>query len=451
MIKYFITLLLLKSSTLLFSQKSNEDSVYHLKFEVLADSANILAVINEGAKWVYTDVTRAIPYYLKAAEESQRIKYSYGHTVSLVLLGEAMGLSGNYSKALEISFKAVDEAAKSKSASLTNLAYLKIAGIHNWLGNYGEGIRFAKKITKLGIFEFAVLGEAYLKLNLIDSAKHYIEKANNPDSLKKYHWGLPYILFGDLHSSMRHYSLALEYYRLALAARPALLDSIDCQNKIAKLYKQTHQNDSAIWYSHLSLSSAERNGFQKELGVAYSILKDIYKNEQRLDSAFVYQELMLAVKDSIFATEKLNEIKIIQFDAQLKELDKLRAIEEAQKESINNLQYAAIAIGLVTLIIVYFLFSHSIIANQKLIKYLGIISLLLVFEFLNLLLHNPLGTITNHSPVLMLLALVVLAAMLAPLHHRMEHWITHQLVEKNKRIRLAAAKKTIASLEGGLN
>ena len=241
--KYFITLLLLESSFLLFSQKLKEDSVFNLKFEVLSDSVNVLAVINEGAKWVYTDVTRAIPYYLKAAEESQKIEYSYGYAASLILLGEAMGLSGNYSKAIEISFKAIDEAAKSKSEHLINLAYLKIAGIHNWLGNYGEGIRYAKKIAKMGIFEFAVLGEAYLKLNLIDSAKHYIEKANNPDSLQKYHWGLPYILFGDLHSSMKHYSLALEYYRLALSARPALLDSIDCQNKIAMLYKQTHQNE----------------------------------------------------------------------------------------------------------------------------------------------------------------------------------------------------------------
>ena len=29
-----------------------------------------------------------------------------------------------------------------------------------------------------------------------------------------------------------------------------------------------------------------------------------------------------------------------------------------------------------------------------------------------------------------------------------QHWITHRLVEKNKKIRLAAAKKTIATLEG---
>jgi hypothetical protein len=34
-----------------------------------------------------------------------------------------------------------------------------------------------------------------------------------------------------------------------------------------------------------------------------------------------------------------------------------------------------------------------------------------------------------------------------PLHHKLEHWATTKLVEKNKQIRLAEAKKTIQELE----
>ncbi len=54
--------------------------------------------------------------------------------------------------------------------------------------------------------------------------------------------------------------------------------------------------------------------------------------------------------------------------------------------------------------------------------------------------------ITHHSPVLMLLALVCIAALLVPLHHKLEKWATTKLVEKNKLIRLAAAKKTTQEL-----
>lgn len=74
--------------------------------------------------------------------------------------------------------------------------------------------------------------------------------------------------------------------------------------------------------------------------------------------------------------------------------------------------------------------------------------MLIVFEFINLLLHPYLGEITHHSPLRMLLIMVCIAALLSPLHYRIEHWITHKLVEKNNRIRLAIAKKTIEKLEG---
>jgi hypothetical protein len=46
----------------------------------------------------------------------------------------------------------------------------------------------------------------------------------------------------------------------------------------------------------------------------------------------------------------------------------------------------------------------------------------------------------------MLLALVCIAALLVPLHHKLEKWATTKLVEKNKLIRLAAAKKTTQEL-----
>ncbi len=47
----------------------------------------------------------------------------------------------------------------------------------------------------------------------------------------------------------------------------------------------------------------------------------------------------------------------------------------------------------------------------------------------------------------MLLALVCIAALLVPLHHKIEKWAVTKLVEKNKKIRLVNAKKTIEELE----
>ena len=77
-------------------------------------------------------------------------------------------------------------------------------------------------------------------------------------------------------------------------------------------------------------------------------------------------------------------------------------------------------------------------------------ALLVVFEFINLLVHPFLEEFTNHSQILMLLLLVGLAALLIPLHHRMEKWTINKLIEKNKERRLADAKKTIEKLEANV-
>jgi hypothetical protein len=123
--------------------------------------------------------------------------------------------------------------------------------------------------------------------------------------------------------------------------------------------------------------------------------------------------------------------------------DKLKASDERKQ----NIQYALIALGITILLSLYLLLSRSFITNTKMIEFFGVISLLIVFEFLNLLLHPFLEKVTHHSPVLMLLALVCIAALLVPLHHKAEKWATHKLIEKNKKVRLAAAKKTIRQLE----
>ena len=124
---------------------------------------------------------------------------------------------------------------------------------------------------------------------------------------------------------------------------------------------------------------------------------------------------------------------------------------KAKEERKRNLQYAAIALGLITFVILFLLLSHSIVANQKLIRFFGVVALLMVFEFINLYIHPYLSHATNDSPLIMLLVMVCIAALLVPLHHRLEKWISHRLVEKNKKIRLEAAKKTIATLEGNGN
>jgi hypothetical protein len=180
---------------------------------------------------------------------------------------------------------------------------------------------------------------------------------------------------------------------------------------------------------------------------AAGFLATVYDASHQPDSAFYYSRMESAMKDSIFNEDNLNKIQALAFNEQLRNIeeDRKKTVEEEGRKQ--NIQYALLALGIITFVIAFLLLSRRHITNTKVIKFLGIVALLVVFEFLNLLLHPFLESITHHNPILMLLALVCIAALLVPLHHRLEQWTTHKLVEKNKQLRLSLAKRTIEKLE----
>ena len=180
--------------------------------------------------------------------------------------------------------------------------------------------------------------------------------------------------------------------------------------------------------------------------IAAGYKKELFDKLGQTDSAYYYSKVESGVRELVFNQDNQNTIQALAFKEQLRVIeDKAKKNEEARQRR-ENIQYALIALGILTLLILYLLLSRSFITNTKLIEFFGVIALLIVFEFLNLLLHPFLERVTNHSPVLMLLALVCIAALLVPMHHRVEKWATAKLVEKNKKIRLAIAKKTIEEL-----
>lgn len=70
----------------------------------------------------------------------------------------------------------------------------------------------------------------------------------------------------------------------------------------------------------------------------------------------------------------------------------------------------------------------------KFIKVLGILSLLILFEFLTLLLHPTVKELTHHTPVYEMMIFVAIAAILIPTHHRIEHWLIQKLVRNRENV-----------------
>ena len=206
-------------------------------------------------------------------------------------------------------------------------------------------------------------------------------------------------------------------------------------------------HDSSLTYDEKALTYALADNAPKRLIEVYKHLAALYKGKDN-DKAVKYFGLESALRDSLFTSQRKREIANLTYNEEDKQKELTTAALHAKEERKQNIQYAAIAIVLIAFVIIFLALSSSIIVKPKFIEFFGILGLLAVFEFINIVIHPYVSDVVNHSPVLILLTMIFIAALLVPVHTWLEKWITHRLVEKNKKIRLAAAKKTIATLEG---
>ena len=295
------------------------------------------------------------------------------------------------------------------------------------------------------------MGTIYLAMGKIDSALVYTQKAYEMAIKSGINYWLTstYLQFGSIHAAMKNSSLALNYWNLALneanrIGSPKFVST--AYNAIAQFYYASNQSDSAKLYATRAISSVNNTAFYTLNVDPAKLLLNIYRNSN-VDSAFKYSEIYRTANDSLFNIRTLQQAQLMAVEEEAR-LAELKYEEEKSDEARKtNLEYTFIAIGIVSFFMIFLIFSRSYITNPKIIEFLSVIALLIVFEFFNLLIHPLLEKVTHHSPVLMLLALVGLAALLIPLHHKLEHWAVHKLIEKNKQSRLEAAKKTIEQLE----
>ncbi len=371
---------------------------------------------------------------------------------------------GDNTTALEYFFKALPLAEKFNDRRRISSLYFDIAGTFYSLKNIDEFFRFTKKggenlpEKSSSKYDYMLvqyqrnMGIAYLEKNQLDSALFYEQAAlQTSERLKLSTFQLQTLqLLGSVNTKMNEHELADVYFKKALVLSDSIKSEIRkmafFQRYIPFLTQNNRMDEAKVQTEKLWLLSGNTQNLNFKL-VATGYKKDLFDKLNNTDSAYYYSKVESAIRELIFNQNNQNVIQALAFKEQLRIIeDQSKKTEEAQQRK-QNIQYALIALGIIILLTLYLLLSRSFITNTKLIEFFGVVALLIVFEFLNLLLHPFLERVTNHSPILMLLALVCIAALLVPLHHKVEKWATAKLIEKNKKIRLASAKKTIEELE----
>ena len=378
----------------------------------------------------------------------------------LACLGYDYRAFGNTAKSLEYDLKAKAVAEESGDPRLLSCAYTVLAANYLDLHEYPTAIEYGHKclenaakheVNLFSIVGNLLLGEIYLADEKLDSALIYTQKAYelSMSSGIPYSLGEIYVQLGHIQAQLKNPALARSYFDMALETgrqigSPKFIN-IAC-TALAELHADAGQPDSAIVCARKAIATVQGTPFATMVMKPAQLLTQFYR-QVAVDSAFKYSEMYRVANDSLYNFKAIQQTQLMTFEEEARQQQLAVVHAEEEEERAHNIQYALIAFGIVAFIVAFLVFSRSYVASPKVISFLCVVAVLIVFEFLNLLLHPIIGSITHHSPIFMLVALVCIAALLIPLHHKLEHWAKKLLVDKNTAIRLAKAKKTVEELE----
>ena len=456
--KIFLISLLIAYAFSTPAQHGIIDSLQHALSDAKEDTArvNILVLLS------YYDgsYVRGLQLSQQALALAKKIKYEKGEAESMHQLGNQFRIVNNYILALHYYIESlkIKERLGDQAGSSRSLA--GIGSVYRIQGDYRSALSYLNKAYEIQkriknnyrqAYTSSQIGETYEIMNQLDSALIYFQASYayfNSDQ-NKFQMVKALNGLGRVQSKMGNAELALSYFRMGTANAIAYTDSIELAENylgIGNLFQKMGKMDSSMLYAMKAISVTQNTNGEVVID-ANKLLFNLYVGKSDKE-AIKYLSRAMDARDSTFSADKVLQIQSISFaeEERQKEINETKIKDSEGRK--HNLQYVAIAIALITFIILFFLLSRTIIVKTKFIEFFGVLGLLAVFEFINLFIHPYLSRATNESPVLMLVVLIAIGALLIPLHHKLEKWITKIMVEKNKKIRLEAAKKTIQQLEG---
>ncbi|HLY69553.1 MAG TPA: ATP-binding protein [Puia sp.] len=272
---------------------------------------------------------------------------------------------GNYTTALTAYLKALDIVEQTGDRFGMASVLYNIGNLYLDVQDYKQSLpylfRASEKTREIRdsfnfVFSLQGIGENYVKLKNVDSARIFAKKAYDFGTL--YYSGHLYggLLnnIARLYSELGDDSLAMSYFRQSFPNfNPSNEDENICESSMgmAKLFKKSGQEDSAFYYAVKAFPIAQRNNFLEYILEAGNLLADHYKTMHLTDSAFMFQGIALRAHDSLYSQEKIKALDRIDFENQLREQMLSQKLAEAKVQYQNSLRTFLLIGGLLVFFI----------------------------------------------------------------------------------------------------
>jgi len=311
----------------------------------------------------------------EAFDLSTKVEYDLGKITSLFTMGKVFVYMGNYSRGLELYLQSLEMSERVKDAEWIAYNLSRIGEIYNDQSDYQRALEYFSKCRsiaeKKGLNNILAgvllrIGEVYENQDKIDSAAFYIGRsyelaARSSDDylLEKIEYSL-----GDIHYKKGELQKAMDFYKLSIAISEKSQDYIIVCNAgmgIANVYNKLGNTDSAIYYARRSLVKAKEAGFLPQQLDASDFIAQYFKNKKIFDSAFVYQETSIVLKDSLISKEKIKEFQQISFSEQLRQME----TEQEKTKYRNRIRVYVLLGGMLAFLTVALVLWRNVRLKQK--------------------------------------------------------------------------------------
>jgi signal transduction histidine kinase len=295
---------------------------------------------------------------------------------------------GNYPKALEIRLENIQLAEKEKDKFILINTIRNTLNDYTAMKDYQNVLLYSKlmdsilntqdsKTPAVIYFHREALynrASAFYKMHLLDSALYYAKKRAEIDAAFNNNIDLLFgnLLLADIYAAMGNTDSAMYKYRFISANAPGYIGYVAANAKagMAKLFQKQGRLDSALNYARQALSYFQNNKLSVQswgensnffIAEISPLVAELYKANNQPDSAYKYLQLSIAVKDSLYNTDKIRQFQTLGFN----EANRRLQLEQQSREEKQRYETKIKMYGLISIITGFVVLAFVLYRNNR--------------------------------------------------------------------------------------
>ena len=358
----FLILLCFLSCSIGFSQNKTVDRLKYELANATTDTARVFRMIGLVNSLAGINPDSALYYGEKAMALARKIKFPTGEAMAQSFISGVVAATGNLPKALSMAFEALQIAEKNKLDKEKKWPFITIASVYRALKDFPNAISFRKKTLQIAEADHDTgsmtivnsnVGSMYIETGQLDSASFFLNRAL---VLSKKGKVRPFIYngLGDIEAKKGDPVHAMEYYQ-------KVLNIIDTNNhrglsqiymSLANLYKKENKRDSAVYYAEKAVAQAQSIYFKRNIIEASILLSELYEPVNSKES-YRYYKLATTTKESLFGAGDIQSLQIMIAQEEERQNEAKRAKAAFQNQLKQYALFTVLAVFLLLAFIFY--------------------------------------------------------------------------------------------------